>query len=151
MQWTPGVSSNRFLQTLQNLRLWCVGSDQQCATGFLIKHGAIPEHGVITLVTHFSWTTKLQAERKEREKFSIFFFHWLNHVKSCKEKKKNSNKNDVFDAQIHFSSLPIVLLSSQCVLMNFSIWKILSWSMTSTRHAFSEIAPCALKTLLINT
>lgn len=89
MQWTAGVSSKRFRQTVQNFLLWCVGSDQQWATGFckygrkcipivienlkwkfneltLIKHGAIPEHGVTTLVTHFSWTMKLQTEMVER-------------------------------------------------------------------------------------
>lgn len=61
MQWTAVVSSNLFRQTLQNLLLWCIGSDQQWATGFLIIHGATPEHGVTTFVTHFSCTMKLQT------------------------------------------------------------------------------------------
>lgn len=71
MQWTAAVSSKRFRQTLQNLLLWCVGSDQQCATGFLIKHGATPEHGVTTLVTHFSWTIKLQTVKRRNVKSSL--------------------------------------------------------------------------------
>lgn len=66
MQCTAAVSSNRFRHTLQKRRLWCAGSDQQCATGFLIKHGATPEHGVTTFVTHFSWTIKLQTVRGEK-------------------------------------------------------------------------------------
>lgn len=72
MQWTAATSSNRLRQTVQNFLLWCVGSDQQCATGFLIKNGAIPEHGVTTLVTHFSWTIKLHtAKKKKAKKFTI--------------------------------------------------------------------------------
>lgn len=61
MQCTAGVSSNRLRQTVQNFLLWCVGSDQQCATGFLIIQGAIPEQGVMTFVTHLSCTMKLQT------------------------------------------------------------------------------------------
>lgn len=60
-QWTAGVSSRRFRQTEQNFRLCCVGSDQQCATGFRMRYGATPRHGVITFVTHFSCTIKLQT------------------------------------------------------------------------------------------
>lgn len=71
MQWTAAVSSSLFRQTLQNRRLWCVGSDQQCATGFLIKHGATPEHGVTTFVTHFSWTMKLQTVEGETNETSL--------------------------------------------------------------------------------
>lgn len=76
MQWTAGVSSSRLRQTVQNLLLWCVGSDQQCATGFLIMQGAIPEQGVTTLVTHLSWTIKLQTEF-ERRKQKIQFNEML--------------------------------------------------------------------------
>lgn len=66
MQCTAGVSSNRLRQTVQNFLLWWVGSDQQCATGFLIIQGAIPEQGVMTFVTHLSCTMKLQTENKEK-------------------------------------------------------------------------------------
>lgn len=76
MQWTAAVSSSLFRQTLQNRRLWCVGSDQQCATGFFIKHGATPEHGVTTFVTHFSWTIKLQTIEERK--------HFINNYKGNK-------------------------------------------------------------------
>lgn len=88
-QCTAGVSSNRLRQTVQNFLLWWVGSDQQWATGFcaewndtwqlysfvlncecelhrrlrtFIIHGAMPEQGVTTLLTHRSWMIKLQTE-----------------------------------------------------------------------------------------
>lgn len=73
MQWTAGVSSNRLRHTVQNFLLWCVGSDQQWATGFLMMQGAIPEQGVTTLVTHLSCTMKLQTDGKVKYAISIHF------------------------------------------------------------------------------
>lgn len=61
IQWRAGASSNRFRHTVQNFLLWCVGSDQQWATGFFIMHGAMLEQGVTTLGIHFSCTMKLQT------------------------------------------------------------------------------------------
>lgn len=75
MQWTAATSSKRLRQTVQNFLLWCVGSDQQCATGFFIKNGAMPEHGVTTFVTHFSWTIKLHTAKKKR---NILLHVWRN-------------------------------------------------------------------------
>lgn len=72
MQCTAGVSSNRLRQTVQNFLLWWVGSDQQCATGFLIIQGAIPEQGVMTFVTHLSCTMKLQTENRKENLFNLF-------------------------------------------------------------------------------
>lgn len=78
IQWTAGVSSNRLRQTVQNFLLWCVGSDQQCATGFLMMQGAVPEQGVTTLVTHLSWTIKLHTaiENKWRKDEIKKRFEW---------------------------------------------------------------------------
>lgn len=61
MQCMDGVSSSRFRHTVQKRRLWCVGSDQQCATGFLMMHGAMPVQGVTTFDTQRSCTMKLHT------------------------------------------------------------------------------------------
>lgn len=77
MQCTAGVSSNRLRQTVQNFLLWWVGSDQQCATGFLIIQGAIPEQGVMTFVTHLSCTMKLQTETKDEKVARLVFWRLM--------------------------------------------------------------------------
>lgn len=106
MQCTAELSSNLLRQTLQNLRLTCVGSDQQWATGFLIRQGAIPEQGVTTFVTHFSCTMKLQAEKwtqlvgkklhvfiaQETSQKNFFFCFLFIMKNSFCESSKTSNK-----------------------------------------------------------
>jgi hypothetical protein len=115
MQWTAEVSSKRFRQTLQNLLLWCVGSDQQCATGFLIRHGATPEHGVTTLVTHFSWTIKLQTVKTQ-----------LNIELVTKIASQRSEESFLFISNRFFPSLPMCW--SKTVF--FEVWR-------QEKHAFS--------------
>lgn len=96
MQCTAELSSNLLRQTLQNLRLTCVGSDQQWATGFLMRHGAMPEHGVTTLVTHFSCTMKLHAGKRVNLHFHyaccMFSFSFDEWTESLRFFLKTSNQ-----------------------------------------------------------
>jgi hypothetical protein len=96
-QWMDTLSSNLFLHTLQNFRLWWNGSDQQWATGFwkkyftiwfasvwwvytLIRLAAMLEHGDTTVFRQRSCTTKLHTGKNEdnfsNKKHTIYDKSW---------------------------------------------------------------------------
>lgn len=138
MQWTAATSSKRLRQTVQNFLLWCVGSDQQCATGFLIKNGAIPEHGVTTLVTHFSWTIKLHTAKKKEKYFTTCMKE--SRLKSWRRKKLSEIVCEVMlsiDVWIFQCEFSLSHSQRRCVDLFFP-WKC--GRMTSTKTAC--ISPC---------